>query len=102
MTIPMTPVMNPPARNEILLGERWEKSFAGETTLAAMFVASVAMHRASIATMRTAGEDVARRVGDQLPRHHDDPYDSRDESTGPERDPPRGKVGEVVRRRTTS
>ena len=37
------PVMNPPMRKEIFCGARCAKSFAGETTFAAMFVASVAM-----------------------------------------------------------
>ena len=55
MTIPISPVMSPPVRNEILRGARWEKSFAGETTFAAMFVARVAMQRATIDRMRTAG-----------------------------------------------
>ena len=40
----MTPVMKPPMRNEIRRGQRWAKSLAGLTTLAAMLVASVAMH----------------------------------------------------------
>ena len=35
--------MKPPMRNEIRRGQRWAKSLAGLTTLAAMFVASVAM-----------------------------------------------------------
>ena len=33
-------MLSPPALNEIRLGERFEKSLAGETTLAAMFVES--------------------------------------------------------------
>ena len=41
--MPMMPVMKPPMRNEIRRGQRWAKSLAGLTTLAAMFVASVAM-----------------------------------------------------------
>ena len=36
--IPITAVIRPPVRNEIWRGERLEKSFDGETTLAAMFV----------------------------------------------------------------
>ncbi len=42
MRIPIMPVINPPVRNEIHLGKAFAKSFAGETTLAAMFTASVA------------------------------------------------------------
>ena len=48
--------MSPPVRNEMRRGARLLKSFAGETTLAAMFVVSVAIaerdHR-----------DAARRPG---------------------------------------
>jgi hypothetical protein len=55
MRMPMIPVMKPPVRKEIFLGQRLAKSFAGLTTLAAMFVASVAMHerRASAKTARS-------------------------------------------------
>ena len=49
------PVISPPMRNEIHRGQRWAKSLAGLTTLAAMFVASVAMHSESIATTSTTG-----------------------------------------------
>src|SRR3954462_15342370 len=49
MMIPITPVMNPPTRKLITLGQTWAKSFAGLTTLAAMFVASVAMQMEIIA-----------------------------------------------------
>ena len=53
--MPITPVMNPPMRNETHRGARWAKSFAGLTTLAAMLVASVAMHSESMATTSTIG-----------------------------------------------
>ena len=48
-------MMNPPDAERNHCGARWAKSFAGLTTLAAMFVASVAMHSASIATTSTTG-----------------------------------------------
>jgi len=41
--IPITAVIRPPVRNEICRGDRLEKSFDGETTLAAMFVEICAM-----------------------------------------------------------
>src|SRR5258708_5072717 len=47
--------MSPPIRKEIHRGARWAKSLAGLTTLAAIFVARVAMHNASIATTRSTG-----------------------------------------------
>ena len=43
----------PPARNEIWRGERFEKSFDGETTLAAMFVVSCAASTITAAMMIT-------------------------------------------------
>src|SRR5262245_27289684 len=42
MTMPMTPVINPPVRKDIQRGKALAKSLAGETTLAAMLTASVA------------------------------------------------------------
>src|SRR5437899_2657961 len=53
--MPTTPVINPPVRNEIRLGRRLEKSFDGETTLAATFVFSVAIISAIKATNATSG-----------------------------------------------
>src|SRR5690349_21071483 len=41
--MPAMPVMSPPVRNEIHFGKAFAKSFAGETTFAAMFTASVAI-----------------------------------------------------------
>jgi hypothetical protein len=68
ISTPMTPVMYPPARNEIFAGFRLAKSLAGETTLAAMFVASVAMPRQSSATTSTAGlrKRVTSTTGSQM------------------------------------
>src|SRR5260370_30342117 len=40
---PISRVINPPVLNEIRLGERFAKSFAGLTTLAAIFTESVAI-----------------------------------------------------------
>jgi hypothetical protein len=47
--------MNPPMRKEIFFGARCAKSFAGEPTFAAMFVESVAIQSASMATTSTTG-----------------------------------------------
>ncbi len=51
----MTPVIRPPVRNEISRGFRLEKSFEGETTLAATLVFSVAISSAISATNATTG-----------------------------------------------
>src|SRR5712671_1348378 len=53
--MPMMPVMRPPMRNVIFDGQRFEKSLAGLTTLAARFVASVARHNANNETASTSG-----------------------------------------------
>ena len=45
----MTPVIRPPVLNEMSLGSALAKSLAGETTLAAMFTASVATTTENIA-----------------------------------------------------
>jgi len=50
---PMTPVMMPPILKLIRLGARLAKSFAGETTLAAMFTLNVAMTTVNIAMPTT-------------------------------------------------
>src|SRR3954469_881736 len=51
ISTPMMPVIYPPILNEMLPGERFAKSFAGLTMLAAMFVASVEMATATIANV---------------------------------------------------
>src|SRR6266508_4486083 len=48
IAMPITPVRRPPTLKLIRLGQRLEKSLAGETTFAATLVVSVAMRRASI------------------------------------------------------
>src|SRR5580700_4156484 len=53
--IPTTPVMRPPVRNEMSRGLRFEKSFDGETTLAATLVFSVATSSAIRAMVATTG-----------------------------------------------
>ena len=60
--------MNPPVRKVIFFGARCAKSFAGLTTLAAMFVASVAMQSAIIATTSTTGflKRVSTSTGSQI------------------------------------
>src|SRR5215470_2016962 len=47
--------MSPPVRKEIRLGRRFEKSFEGETTLAATLVFNVAISNATKATRATNG-----------------------------------------------
>ena len=49
MKMPSTPVRRPPVRNEMCFGARLAKSFAGETTLAAMFTLSVATSTVNMA-----------------------------------------------------
>src|SRR5262249_30205147 len=51
---PQHAVTSPPVRKEIRRGHRWAKSLAGLTTLAAMLVARVARHSASMATTTAA------------------------------------------------
>ena len=48
MTIPAIPVISPPTRKEILVGEMLENAFAGATTLAARFVVNVARAKALV------------------------------------------------------
>ena len=64
----MTPVIKPPMRNEIRRGQRWAKSLAGLTTLAAMFVASVAMQSDDIATTSTTGFLNCDEQDDRVPQ----------------------------------
>ena len=40
--MPIIPVISPPVRNEMSFGNAFAKSLAGDTTLAAIFTASVA------------------------------------------------------------
>ena len=59
--------MSPPVRNEMRRGARLEKSFAGDTTLAAMFIASVAMTAVSSATATRARLELRpRSIGSQM------------------------------------
>src|SRR3954468_3573413 len=55
MSIPMMPVISPPVRNEIHFGNALAKSFAGDTTLAAMLTASVATTTVNIEIAITSG-----------------------------------------------
>ena len=50
MAMPMMPVMSPPVRKLMWRGKALAKSLAGETTLAAMFTASVATTMVNMAT----------------------------------------------------
>src|SRR5450755_2255629 len=52
---PRIPVISPPVLNRIQRGNALAKSFAGETTLAAMFTASVATTTVNIETATTTG-----------------------------------------------
>ena len=54
ISMPMMPVIRPPVRNEIHFGKALAKSLAGETTLAAMFTASVATTTVNIEMAMTA------------------------------------------------
>ena len=64
----MMPVIRPPVRKLIRRGQRWEKSLAGLTTLAARLVASVATQSESIAITSTTGllNRVSRSTGSQI------------------------------------
>ncbi len=55
MKIPIAPAMRPPRRKLTRRGLRFAKLFAGATTLAAMFVVSVAIASATIATSPSSG-----------------------------------------------
>src|SRR5215203_2750591 len=56
MRTPTTAVMTPPVTKLIFRGFRLEKSLAGDTMLAAMFVCSCAQSTTRAATMITAGD----------------------------------------------
>ena len=58
----MTAVIMPPIRNEIWRGERLEKSFDGETTLAAMFVEICAITTITIASTSSTGRSASSRA----------------------------------------
>ena len=60
--IPITAVISPPVRNEIWRGDRLEKSFDGDTTLAAMFVEIWAMTTMIIARTSSTGRSSSRRA----------------------------------------
>ena len=53
ITIPITAVIRPPVTYEIRFGSRLEKSFEGETTLAAILVVSCAIKMTIIAKSMT-------------------------------------------------
>src|SRR3954451_16184154 len=60
MTMPRTPVIRPPGLKPIARGNAFAKSFAGDTTFAAMLTASVATTTVNIATATIAlDENVA-------------------------------------------
>src|SRR5207237_8498989 len=59
MMMPMAQVMRPPVRKLMRRGERFEKSLAGETTLAATLTLRVAISKAIIA--RTTAKGLPRR-----------------------------------------
>ena len=63
----MTAVIRPPVTYEIFRGLRFEKSFAGETTFAAMFVVICAASTTSAPKMITAGLPIARDELDRIP-----------------------------------
>src|SRR5690606_34843481 len=53
--MPIMPVMRPPVRNEMSFGNALAKSFAGETTFAAMLTDRVATTTVNIETATTTG-----------------------------------------------
>ena len=55
ITMPMMPVIRPPVLKLIARGKALAKSFAGETTLAAMLTASVATTAVNIEIAMTNG-----------------------------------------------
>jgi hypothetical protein len=55
-------VIRPPVRNEIWRGDRFEKSFDGDTTLAAMFVEIWAITTTTIATISRIGRSSSSRA----------------------------------------
>src|ERR1700747_1351080 len=60
MTMPIAQVIRPPVRKLMRRGERFEKSLAGETTLAATLTLSVAISKAIMA--RTTAKGLPRRA----------------------------------------
>ena len=56
ISTPTMPVMRPPVRKEILPGAMFAKSFAGDTTFAAMFTASVATTTVNIEIATSSGD----------------------------------------------
>jgi hypothetical protein len=68
MAMPITAVISPPVTYEIFRGLRFEKSLAGETTLAAMLVVSCAASTTRAAKMITAGLPmrVTSSIGSQM------------------------------------
>src|SRR5205807_4661117 len=60
MMMPMAQVIRPPARKLMRRGERFEKTLAGETTLAATLTLRVAMSKAIMA--RTTAQGLPRRA----------------------------------------
>ena len=70
MAMPRMPVMRPPVLKRIQRGNALEKSLAGETTLAAMFTASVATTTVNMETAMTTGARNCRAncIGSQIAR----------------------------------
>ena len=65
----MMPVMTPPVRKLIRLGQRFEKSFEGETTFAAIFVERVAIQSETSANITRIGfssSRVMRTTGSEI------------------------------------
>ncbi len=58
ISTPSTAVIIPPVRNEIRRGDRLEKSLAGLTTFAAIFVESVATDKATSEKATTGNEPI--------------------------------------------
>ena len=79
----MMPVIRPPVRNEMSFGKALAKSFAGETTLAAILTDSVATTTVNI---EIGDDDRLRELADELYRV---PGVGRDSYAGKQRPPPK-------------
>ncbi len=68
MAMPIRPVSRPPVRKEMKRGKAFEKSLAGETTLAAMFTLKVAttMVNIAMATNARLSKWPTRSTGSQM------------------------------------
>src|SRR5437868_13509911 len=96
IAIPTNPVINPPVLNEISLGARLAKSFAGLTTLAAMFTETVATPTPKSAITATSTRTPPDAItGPATPGRAPGEVDSPTLSTG-SRSPPAGTPDSIA------